>query len=189
MNNFENGNVELLVYDCINQTANNNLAIQGISGLIGFPATLVVDGAVLFTHYAPMINRIRTFYGRNPIEKDALIAVTKGVSSELLFDFAFDKIAGQIPIAGIYFNAICAKAMTWRLGILFAILSAQGDTVTQENVSDLMKLIRNVFPQKDIFKFVRPDYNSFEKLLHCAYDSSEFESKINKALKVFEDDE
>lgn len=36
-------------YKLINQKANSNSFIQGISGIAGFPATLAIDGLVMFT--------------------------------------------------------------------------------------------------------------------------------------------
>ena len=42
-------------YRLINDYANSNIVLQGLSGVFGFPTTLMADGAVIFTHYAPMI--------------------------------------------------------------------------------------------------------------------------------------
>lgn len=189
MNISKDQTVELVIYNAINQIANNNLTIQGISGLIGFPATLIVDGAVLFTHYAPLVNSIREIYGQPPVDKDSMITVIKGVSSELLFDFTFDKIVGQIPIVGVYFNAICAKALTWRLGMLFAVLSAEGKEIEKNNVRRIIKLIRSLFPQKDIFKFSKPNFDIFCKLLSSASELNTFEEKVAQALKIFEENQ
>ena len=107
-------------YNIINSTANSNIVLQGLSGCFGFPVTIIVDGATIFTHYAPMLDKIRLLYDREPLSKEVLVPMLKKITSELIFDLVFDKAAGQIPIAGIYFNAICAKALTWRLGILFS---------------------------------------------------------------------
>ena len=38
-------------YEIINSKASSNIAIQGLSGILGFPFTLLADGAVIFTHY------------------------------------------------------------------------------------------------------------------------------------------
>lgn len=176
-------------YNIINNTANSNSVIQGLSGLVGFPATIIADGAIIFTHYAPMLNNIRMLYNREPLSAEALSPVLKNITSEILFDVVVDKIAGHIPIIGIYFNAICAKALTWRLGILFSILSCLGEDVTDmEMLKNIIELIRNVFPQKDIFKFVRPEYGIYKKIMYSIDDNDPelFMDRVKEALKAFD---
>lgn len=80
-----------------------------------------------------MINDIRKIYGLPEINTKALRPILEGCSEEILSDLLFDKIGGQIPILGIPFNMMCAKAMTWRLGILFTMLAARGQEVNVEN--------------------------------------------------------
>jgi len=46
-------------YNIINSTANSNIVLQGLSGFFGFPTTIIVDGVTIFTHYAPMLDKIR----------------------------------------------------------------------------------------------------------------------------------
>ncbi len=184
-----NNNLTLQSYNLINNTANSNLAMQGISGIFGFPATIIVDGATIFTHYAPMLNKIRALYNKEPVTKEVLVPLLKNISNEILFDVLFDKVAGQIPIAGIYFNAICAKALTWRLGMLFSICSSlETDITDMETLNKIIVLIRNVFPQKDIFKFNKPNYNTYEKIMNSIANNTEdvFADKITEALKAFE---
>ena len=176
-------------YNIINSTANSNVVLQGLSGFFGFPTTIIADGVTIFTHYAPMLDKIRILYGREPLSKEVLVPMLKKITSELIFDLVFDKAAGQIPIAGIYFNAICAKALTWRLGILFTICSSlENDITNTETLSKTIALIRNVFPQKDIFKFTKPDYNTYKKIMSSiANDKQEaFTDKLNEALKAIE---
>lgn len=176
-------------YNIINSTANSNVVLQGLSGLFGFPTTIIVDGVTIFTHYAPMLDKIRLLYHKEPLTKEVLAPLLKNITNELLFDLVFDKGAGQLPIAGIYFNAICAKALTWRLGILFAICSSlENDITDTETLSKTIALIRNVFPQKDIFKFTKPDFNAYKKIMSSIANDTEeaFTDKINEALKAFE---
>lgn len=175
-------------YRLINDYANSNIVLQGLSGVFGFPTTLLADGAVVFTHYAPMLDKIRELYGRKPIEKDALMPIVKNISNEILFDIMVDKVLGQIPLAGIYFNVICAKAMTWRLGMLFAILASRGESINTDEVKNIMILIRYLSPQKDIFQFTKPGYAAYEKIMNSVYENSEelFKDKIQEALKAFE---
>lgn len=81
----------------------------------------------------------------------------------------------------------CVKQMTWRLGILFTMLSARGGEVNHANCREAMILIRNLFPQKDMFKFATPEYHKFVKLVNGITECpmNEFNNKIDKALQVF----
>lgn len=176
-------------YGIIDNKASSNIAIQGLSGILGFPFTLLADGAVIFTHYGTMLNEIRSLYGRTPVSETVVTSIVKGISSELIFDIVADKFLGNVPLVGIYFNAICAKTMTWRLGILFTMLSARGEAIDDYTVQDTTKLIRMVFPQTDAFKFQQPTYEAFEKLIISVTGNSieQFNQKITKALDVFEE--
>lgn len=175
-------------YRIIDNKASSNIAIQGLSGILGFPFTLLADGAVIFTHYGTMLNEIRSLYGRTPVSETVVTSIVKGISSELIFDIVADKFLGNVPLVGIYFNAICAKTMTWRLGILFTMLSARGEAIDDYTVQDTTKLIRMVFPQTDAFKFQQPTYETFAKLIISVTGNSieQFNQKITKALDVFE---
>lgn len=176
-------------YEIINSKASSNIAIQGLSGILGFPFTLLADGAVIFTHYGTMLNEIRSLYGRTPVSESVVSTIVKGISSELIFDVVADKVLGNVPLIGVYFNAICAKTMTWRLGILFTMLSARGEAIDDNTVADTTKLIRMVFPQTDAFKFQQPTYPTFEKLVTSVTGNSmeQFNRKISKALDAFDD--
>lgn len=111
------------------------------------------------------------------------------MSSELLFDIVADKVLGNVPVIGIYFNAICAKTMTWRFGIAFTMLLARGDEINPTSVKNVTKLIRLVFPQNDAFTFKQPSYETFEKLVLSVEENTQaqFENKIIKALEVFDE--
>lgn len=176
-------------YEIINEKASSNIAIQGLSGILGFPFTIIADGAVIFTHYGTMLNEIRSLYGRTPVSESVVSTIVKGISSELIFDIVADKFLGNVPLVGIYFNAICAKTMTWRLGILFTMLSARGEAIDDYTVQDTTKLIRLVFPQTDAFKFQQPTYPTFEKLILSVTGNSmeQFNQKVTKALEVFDE--
>lgn len=176
-------------YEIINEKSASNIAIQGLSGVVGFPFTLLADGAVIFTHYGKMLNEVRSLYGRVPVSESVVTSIVKGISSELIFDVIADKILGQVPLVGIYFNAICAKTMTWRLGILFTMLSARGEEIDDSTVQDTTKMIRMVFPQTDAFRFQQPIYPVFEKLVVSVYGNSmdEFNNKVTKALGIFDE--
>ena len=175
-------------YEIINNKAQSNSFIQGLSGLGGFPWTLLADGVTLFTHYLDMINSIRRLYGRREVSEKEISAVLGGLSSEIMVDIMADKLAGNIPIIGIYFNAICAKTMTWRIGILMTMLSARGESVDDVAIKDSMIVIRNIFPQVDMFKFAQPDYATFKKMVVSVADDTieEYNRKIKKAMDAFE---
>ena len=175
-------------YELINSKASSNILMQGLSGIVGFPFTLIADGAVIFTHYGPMLNQIRSLFNRSPVSESVVSSIVKGISSELLFDIVADKVLGNIPVVGIYFNAICAKTMTWRLGILFTMLSARGEDINTDSVQKTMKLIRKVFPQNDAFSFKQPSFDTFVKLIGKVTNISEesYERKIDKALAALD---
>ncbi len=48
------------------------------------------------THYAPMLDKIRLLYDREPLSKEVLAPMLKKITSELIFDLVFDKAAGII---------------------------------------------------------------------------------------------
>ncbi len=175
---------EVKVYDIIARNAGSNITMQGISGLLGFPFTLMADVGVFFTHYGPMLNEIRAVYGRQPLSKDSLIPILKGCKKELLSDMILDKVLGNLPLVGLPANMLCAKAMTWRLGILFGMLAARGEAISVDNAAHAVTLIRTMFPQKDSLLFKRPSAGVVEKLLNTvAGDSIEsFDEKMSRIL-------
>ena len=179
---FERSRTEQ-IYDYIKVCADSNALIQGISGWAGFPCTLVVDGAVIFTHYARMLNKIRSMYERPAINEKEVVKLLPGLSEELLFDLIGDKILGNIPFVGIYFNAVCAKTLTWRLGILFAKLSMAGENISVEDASAVLATIREYFPHDDTFKFRQPSYDSFELMLQLA--DSPADSDLRERINSF----
>lgn len=173
-----------MVYDIIDSKAGSNSAMQGLSGVMGFPFTAVMDVAVFFTHYGPMLNDIRAVYGRTPIDKTALGHIVKACRQELLADMVLDKFIGNIPILGLPANMLCARAMTWRLGLLFGMLSARGDEIDPESVLLSVRLIRALFPQTDSLLFKKPPVVTVEKLLSGVEDTNmeTFAIKVSRVL-------
>lgn len=100
------------VYSLIQDKASSNKLMQGISGVLGFPFTLIADAGVIFTHHRFMLNDIRRIYGRNCLASEVISPIVEGCKSEILADIIFDKLIGQIPIIGIGANVVCAKTMT-----------------------------------------------------------------------------
>lgn len=176
---------EIRVYDIIDNKAASNIAMQGLSGVLGFPFTLVADVTVFFSHYGPMLNEIREVYGLHPVQESALGAIIKGCKNEVLADLAIDKIIGQIPIIGIAANMVCAKAMTWRLGILFGMLSARGDEINTDNAKAAIRMIRQAFPQSNLATFTKPTVAVVEKLLKTVEGDS-VESFNNRMIAILD---
>lgn len=176
------------IYKMIKGKANSNAFIQGVTGITGFPSNLVVDGIAIFTHYKPLINDIRKLYGRSEISAKELSPMMGSLVKELLFDVVADKVLGSVPVAGVYFNAVSAKALTWRLGMLVTVLSSRGEEFNKENISSVIKLIRYVTPINELLKLKKPDYDVFKRISSSVRDmeASEFENKVQTALKAFE---
>lgn len=156
--------------------------------MVGFPSTLVVDGVVIFTNYEPMINDIRKLYGRSEISAKELSPMMGSIVKEILLDFAVDKVLGHVPVAGAYFNAVSAKALIWRLGMLTAVISSRGEEFTKANISNTIKLIRYITSINEVLKFKKPDYEVFRRIVLTVSsdEESEFDRKIQTALKAFE---
>jgi len=123
-------------------------------------------------------------YGQQELTASALIGLLKPLLPEVLADLLLDKFLGNIPIAGIYFNAICAKAMTWRLGTLFAFLSSRGEEIPESCVIRALTLIRQLFPQEDMFRFATPGRPVFLELVESVDGASiaQFDERVGRAL-------
>ncbi|MCA9689344.1 MAG: hypothetical protein R3A51_16245 [Nannocystaceae bacterium] len=177
-------------YDAIERCANNNSIVQGLSGLAGFPFTLGTDVAVVPLYYVPLWNEIRDIYERTPVREEVVAPFLTELLPDLLTDLALDKILGSVPLAGIYFNAICAKAMTWRLGTLFAFMSSCGQRLPEDHARPALALIRGLFPQEQMFKFQTPDRARFLRFVTGigGVDPDEARRRIDRALAELERD-
>lgn len=173
-------------YDLVNSKAQSNSFIHGFSGILGFITTIAADVATIPAIYGKMWDEVRAVYGHKPVGSEAAKTVLMQVMPEVLSDIAFDKILGNVPIVGIYFNAICAKQMAWRLGTLFAFMSARGSEIPSDKVAEAMVLIRHMFPQKDMFAFTTPNKHNFIKLVESVEGNSiqQFEKKVSNALEL-----
>jgi hypothetical protein len=175
-------------YHIIQKKSEDNTIAQSLSGIFGWPITIGTDIAVIPLIYVPLWDKLRELYSRSNVAQDAVVNIIKGILSEIFVDIAFDKFMGNIPLVGIYFNAICAKTMTWRLGTLFTMLSARGEEVDGLNVKETMALIRQIFPQSDMFKFVTPEKEKFLKLVNGInnLDPEDYNRKVDKMLDMMD---
>lgn len=180
--------IEDQIYDLIETKATSNITMQGISGILGWPWTLAVDVGVIFTHYGPMLNEIRAMYGRSEMSAEVISPIISGCTTELLSDLVLDKVIGQIPVIGFAANIICAKAMTWRLGILFAMLASRGEEINTENVKYATRLIREVFPQTSSLRFEQPSRHDVNILLKriAGVSIKSFSEIMESMLKAIE---
>ncbi|WP_448625124.1 hypothetical protein [Geodermatophilus sp. URMC 64] len=145
------------VYDRTGSLATGNLIAQGASGFFGFAANLLVDAAAV-PFYAQLWNEIRGIYGKGEITAEAVKAYLKPNLGFLAQDLLWDKVVGSIPIIGVPFNIVFAKALTWRLGAWFGLLSAIADDDSEALTRDTLRLTREVFPSsRSVFDFAAPD--------------------------------
>ena len=80
----------------------------------------------------------------------------------------WDKGVGTVSIIGIPFNIAFAKALTWRLGAWFGLLSALGEECNSNDllIRSTMQLIREIFPSVGrVFNFKAPDEHAFVTLI------------------------
>ncbi|MDR1542392.1 MAG: hypothetical protein LBU32_31340 [Clostridiales bacterium] len=176
----------LSAYIEISGKASSNSWIQGISGDFRFPFMSISDAAAIGTHYAPLFNNIRSIYSRPPLDVESVGPLLGSLSEELLIDFASDKMLGQIPFVGTLLNSVCAKALTWRLGALFAMLSSRGEEIDQSGAKDAMQLIRSMFP-KSPFGFETPKRESFIQIVSSVHNNTQIQymDKIEAAKNTF----
>ncbi|MDR1531372.1 MAG: hypothetical protein LBS62_04180 [Clostridiales bacterium] len=174
-------------YNEIRSKADSNMLLQGVSGFFGSAVTLGVDVAVVGTHYVPLFNNIRRVYGRGPLDGGVIIPIVKNILNECLFDLVFDKVLGYVPVIGVYANVMCAKTMTWRLGVLFAMLASRGEEIASDIVRDCVFVIRHMFPQNNAYKLAQPDLETFTQMVTSVHNNSqdEFAERINRAKQAF----
>jgi len=174
-------------YKLIEEKSINNTFIQGAGGLLGTVMTLSAD-IYAFKIYSNLWDEIRELYGHEPFKAEEISSIIPKLGEEIISDIALDKVLGYIPIIGVFTNSICAKAMTWRLGILFAFLSSRGsDLPEDEEVIKAVCLIREIYPHKDMLTFSTPDKASVLHILSGVENNTAkaFKDKIDEALAAF----
>lgn len=151
------------VYDRTKRLADRNALAGAASGLFGMGVNWVVDVAAI-PFYTDLWNDVRGTYGKGRITLQAATAYLKPNIVFLVQDLVMDKILGSIPIFGMPFNYICAKALTWRLGAWFGVLSALGDEADPGRTltSSTLELTRRFFPANEsILDFEEPSREKF----------------------------
>ena len=151
------------MYERTRRLATGNAWVQGLSGMFGGGTNLLVDAAAV-PFYADLWTDIRAVYGRGRITGKAATEYLKPNLPFLAQDLLWDKVVGSIPVIGIPFNIAFGKALTWRLGAWFGLLSAAGgdgehsEAVTRASI----ELVRQIFPSVgDVFSFAAPDREVF----------------------------
>jgi hypothetical protein len=154
------------VYDRTSRLATGNVVAQGASGFFGFAANLLVDAAAI-PFYAQLWSEIRGIYGKGEITAEAAKAYLKPNIGFLAQDLIWDKIVGSIPIIGVPFNIVFAKALTWRLGAWFGFLSAiDGEEDDAALTETTLRLVREIFPSsRSTFDFTAPDRDVFVEFI------------------------
>lgn len=181
---MEEDQIAKMIYKRIEKADFINTYMQGASGLIGNGVPAIVD-CVAITHiYTPLANDIRRFYQRTPLTMTDVTTIIKGCGQEIISDILLDKIAGNIPVVGIVFNAVCAKSMTWRLGLMFAMLSAYGEMVDKQNVSKAIHLIRLQYPQSKSLTFNKPSFFDVSMLLATMHSSTDFIQSADQLIEI-----
>lgn len=176
------------VYERTRRLANGNMWVQGASGVFGSGLNLVVD-AVLIPFYAELWNDVRQVYGKGKITVQAAKEYLRPNIMFLAQDLLWDKLVGSIPIVGIPFNIAFGKALTWRLGAWFGMLSAtstEGPADAQLTRTSL-ELVKAVFPAtSDVFAFKAPDRDVFVSFI-ASVDGlapSDMADRTTRALDV-----
>lgn len=177
-------------YILINERANENALMQGASGLFGFATALIMD-AVSIPIYGKMWNDIREIYGQPPVNTEEITSVIQSIIPEMVADVVVDKVLGNIPLVGSYFNAACGKHMTWRLGTLFTVMASRGSDINRVNYRETMILIRHLFPIRDAATFQAPDHKDFMGIVTAVHGNSveQLNMKITRALAIFNENE
>lgn len=178
------------VYELTRSLANTNAWVGGLSGVVGSGVNLVADVAVI-PLYRRLWNDVRQIYGRGEITLDAATAYLKPNIGFLAQDLFWDKLMGSIPIFGIPFNVAFGKALTWRLGAWYGLLSALGeDDIPDTMLTTLsMQLTKVVFPAAaSAFSFEAPDKAKFVRFI-AAQDGltyAEAQRRLEEIFKLME---
>lgn len=162
------------VYRLTSDASTLNSLIQAASGIIGSGANWVADLGVI-PLYIDLWNNIRQVYGKGSITREAATAYLKPNLPYIVADLLVDKIASTfLPIIGVPINYTYAKALTWRLGAFFGMISALGEEAhTYGDLSRMSaRVVAELFPLEELsllktltFRYKNPDKTSFIEIL------------------------
>ena len=166
------------IYEMTASYAGGISKLQGASGIIGSGFNLFVD-ALMLPIYKRMWDDIRKQYQRGEIDGVKAIAFIRHNWMLLLTDLVVDKGLGSIPIVGIYFNYRMAQALTWRLGAWFGLMSALGESVSNDVFNQMsFALVRKLFPFKQArVRFIAPERHLFVEFISAVDGMTQEEAK------------
>lgn len=176
------------VYDKTNSLAVANAWAQGLSGIAGSGFNLLVDAGVI-PFYVGLWNNIRKIYGKGEITLHAAGEYLKPNLGFLVQDLVWDKLVGSVPVIGAPLNAAFGKALTWRLGAWFGMLSALGEESDNSKAitTSTMGLARDTFPSEgSAFSWKSPDKEVFVSFIASVDGLScqEVQKRADQAVKA-----
>lgn len=183
----------LQAYRIISRASNDAALMQAGANLAslvtgGLPVIhLAVDGLCL-GYQMTIINDISDLYGKPRITLDAALAYLRPNMRFILANLALDKGLGvAVPVLGLPFCYIFARALTWRLGTFFTATAAMDADIPRPLLLEkLAGLVAELFPRRDFFGLANPDKEKFVALIAGleGLSAAQAEARITTALAV-----
>lgn len=183
----------LQAYRIISRAGNDAALMQASANLVslvtgGLPVVhLAVDGLCL-GYQMTIINDISDLYGKPRITQGAALAYLRPNMRFILANLALDKGLGvAVPVLGLPFCFIFARALTWRLGTFFTATAAMDADIPRPLLLEkLAGLVAELFPRRDFFGLANPDKEKFTALIAGleGLSAAQAEARITTALAV-----
>lgn len=183
----------LQAYRIISRASNDAALMQAGANLAslvtgGLPVIhLAVDGLCL-GYQVTIINDISDLYGKPRITQGAALAYLRPNLGFILGNLALDKGLGvAVPVLGLPFCYIFARALTWRLGTFFTATAAMDADIPRPLLLEkLAGLVAELFPRRDFFGLANPDKEKFVALIAGleGLSAAQAEARITTALAV-----
>ena len=183
----------LQAYRIISRASNDAALMQAGANLAslmtgGLPLFhLAVDGFCL-GYQMTIINDISDLYGKPRITQGAAVAYLRPHLGFILGNLALDKGLGvAVPVLGLPFCYIFARALTWRLGTFFTATAAMDADIPRPLLLEkLAGLVAELFPRRDFFGLANPDKEKFVALIAGleGLSAAQAEARITTALAV-----
>lgn len=176
------------VYDIVESYAVGNSIGQAISGFFGTFVSWTADGAALYL-YLRMWNSIREVYGKDALGAGKAFEYIRPAIAIIIGDLVADKFLGDLPLIGAPVNFVLARITTWRLGVVFGMVSAisDDDAVIAQTVA---RLIPELFPAKGILGgiFQTPNRDVFIRAIASVdgITKEQVEERVEKILSGLE---